>query len=114
VIDSHSVKTTERGGVRGFDAGKKIKGRKRHIITDTCGYLVAFAKGERAVRGQAIDPAHVGLAADQLGLGRAVGRILGADGGVAGAQRLGGVVEVGLGGAEAGLRLVQVLAIFAS
>jgi len=40
VIDSQSVKTTESGGVRGYDAGKKIKGRKRHIFTDTCGYLV--------------------------------------------------------------------------
>jgi hypothetical protein len=40
VIESHSVKTTESWGVRGFDAGKKIKGRKRHIITDTNGFLV--------------------------------------------------------------------------
>ena len=40
VIDSQSVKTTESGGIRGYDAGKKIKGRKRHILTDTCGYLV--------------------------------------------------------------------------
>jgi putative transposase len=40
VIDSQSVKTTEAGGPRGFDAGKKIKGRKRHIITDTLGHLV--------------------------------------------------------------------------
>ncbi len=40
VIDSQSVKTTESGGVRGYDASKKIKGRKRHILTDTCGYLV--------------------------------------------------------------------------
>jgi transposase len=40
VIDSQSVKTTESGGPRGYDAGKRIKGRKRHIITDTCGYLV--------------------------------------------------------------------------
>ena len=40
VIDSQSVKTTESGGVRGYDAGKKIKGRKRHILTDTCGYLI--------------------------------------------------------------------------
>ena len=37
---SQSVKTTESGGPRGYDAGKKIKGRKRHILTDTCDYLV--------------------------------------------------------------------------
>jgi putative transposase len=41
IIDSQSVKTTERGGPRGYDAGKKIKGRKRHIIVDTIGLLLA-------------------------------------------------------------------------
>jgi putative transposase len=40
VIDSQSVKTTESGGPRGYDAGKKTKGRKRHILTDTQGFLV--------------------------------------------------------------------------
>ena len=40
VIDSQSARTTESGGPRGFDAAKKVKGRKRHIATDTCGRLI--------------------------------------------------------------------------
>jgi putative transposase len=41
IIDSQSVQTTESGGVRGLDAGKKVKGRKRHIIVDTLGLVWA-------------------------------------------------------------------------
>ena len=37
LIDSQSVKTTEAGGTRGYDAGKKINGRKRHALVDTDG-----------------------------------------------------------------------------
>lgn len=41
IIDSQSAPTTESGGPRGIDAGKRIKGRKRHIVTDTQGFLLA-------------------------------------------------------------------------
>lgn len=37
VMDSQSVKTTEAGGPRGYDAGKKVNGRKRHALVDTDG-----------------------------------------------------------------------------
>ena len=40
-IDSQSVKTNEQGGIDGYDAGKKIVGRKRHIVVDTMGLILA-------------------------------------------------------------------------
>jgi len=39
-LDSQSVKTTQVPGLRGFDAGKLVKGRKRHILVDTMGLLL--------------------------------------------------------------------------
>jgi len=40
-LDSQSVKTSPQGGEKGYDAGKKVKGRKRHLLTDTLGLLLA-------------------------------------------------------------------------
>ena len=40
ILDSQSVKTVDVKGIRGYDAGKKVKGRKRHILVDTMGLLL--------------------------------------------------------------------------
>lgn len=43
IIDAQSTRSTAQGGETGFDAGKKVKGRKRHLVVDTLGLLLAVA-----------------------------------------------------------------------
>jgi putative transposase len=50
IIDSQTVKTCEQGGERGFDGGKKINGRKRHILVDTIGLLLLVVVHSAAIQ----------------------------------------------------------------
>jgi putative transposase len=62
-LDSQSVKTTSIGGVRGFDKGKNVNGRKRHILVDTMGLLLAVVVTAASVS----DPAGARLLFVRLG-----------------------------------------------
>ena len=62
-LDSQSVKTTQMAGVRGYDSGKPVKGRKRHILVDTLGLLLAVVVTSAALS----DPAGARLLLSRLG-----------------------------------------------
>jgi putative transposase len=81
IVDSQSVKTTRRGGVSGYDAGKKVKGRKRHLVVDTLGLVLAVVVHSAAIQDR--DGAKLVLAKLAQG-GFARLRLIWADGGYAG------------------------------
>ena len=81
IIDSQSVKSASHSGVRGYDAGKRINGRKRHILVDTLGLILLSKVHEASIQDR--DGARLLL----KGLEKAFGWIslIWADGGYAGA-----------------------------
>lgn len=61
VLDAQSTRSSPQGGVTGYDAGKKVKGRKRHLVVDTLGLLLAVSVTAASVQDR--DGAHPVIAA---------------------------------------------------
>lgn len=67
VLDARSVLTSEGGQARGYDAGKRTRGRKRHIVTDTLGLLLAVGVTSASVQDRHGGRAVLGRAAARFG-----------------------------------------------
>jgi len=50
ILDSQSVRTASQPGIRGYDTGKKVVGRKRHVLVDTNGFLLGISATEVSVQ----------------------------------------------------------------
>jgi putative transposase len=81
IIDSQSVKTPDQAGASGYDAGKKIKGRKRHLAVDTLGLVLAIMITSAAIQDRAAAKSLIGTLVKWFGRLQ----IIWADGGYLGA-----------------------------
>lgn len=84
IIDSQSVKTPDQAGERGYDAGKKIKGRKRHVAVDTLGLVLGILITGAAIQDRAAAKGLIGALVKLFGRLQ----IIWADGGY-----LGGLIQ---------------------
>ncbi len=81
IVDSQTVKTPDQAGECGYDAGKKIKGRKRHLAVDTLGLVLAMRITSAALQDRDAAPILIGALVDMFGRLQ----IIWADGGYLGA-----------------------------